>query len=207
LLVGGAQEPETPQPETPIVPEEPESNENNQKPSISMPSTSKPATNKVVINDVKVPMAESITEATDYAAVTFADEKAVLKLDVLGKYFGRNMYVMAHLGNGIGYTVSNTELGKANEDIALGAKLEKVADFADGFETFRINVLQEKKLSYELGLHVNVGAEYSGSIAYIFSKSLVTGSYEFVQAMPVNEIGNVAVYTNEMTEVMVLIQN
>ena len=54
---------------------------------------------------------------------------------------------------------------------------------------------------------MNVGAEYAGATAYIFRKSLTTGSYEFVKTMQVNEIGNVAIFTNEMAEVMVLIQN
>ena len=84
--------------------------------------------------------------------------------------------------------------------------MNEVKDFADGFDTFRIEPTTQKNLSFEVGMHVNVGKDFAGATAYIFTKSLVTGEYQLVKAMTVNEIGNVALMTNELTEVMVLIQ-
>ncbi len=205
------EEPSTEEPST-QEPTPEESKPAESKPSSGSSSSSKPssskssASNVVKIEDAEVPMAEQIVEAGEVANVALIDKNAVLKLEVMSKYYGRNMYVMAHLGNGIGYSIENSELAKATEDVKLGSSMNKMDNFADGFDTFAIKPVQTKTLSYEVGLHVNVGAEYAGRTAYLFGKSLVTGSYELVKVMTVNEIGNVAMYMNEMTEVMILIQ-
>ena len=52
---------------------------------------------------------------------------------------------------------------------------------------------------------MNLGTEYVGKTAYIYSKSLLTGNYERVNITTVNEIGNVAIQTNELTDIIVLI--
>lgn len=168
------------------------------------------SSNLTKIEDANVPMAEQLVEsaALPFANIAFgaADQKATLKLALLSKYHGKNMYMMAHLGNGIGYSISNEELGKATEDLTIGSSMKKVVNFADGFETFNVQPTVEKKLGYQIGLHMNVGTQYAGQTAYVFGKNLATGQYELLKAMTVNEIGNVAVFTNEMTEVMILIQ-
>lgn len=159
------------------------------------------------IKTQQVPLAEQIVESAEipYANVTFETKEAVLKLELLTKYHGRNLYLMAHVGNGIGYTISNEELGKAKDDLVLGSSMEMIAGFAADFDTFHIQPVQEKQLSYEIGLHMNVGAEFAVKTAYLFSKNLATGTYQLSKAMTVSEIGNVALMTNEITDVMILI--
>ena len=51
---------------------------------------------------------------------------------------------------------------------------------------------------------MNVGA-YNGQIAYLFSRDRITGEYVLSSITTVNEIGNVALQTNQMTDIMVLI--
>lgn len=53
---------------------------------------------------------------------------------------------------------------------------------------------------------MNVGAEYAGKTTYLFSKNLKTNEYELSGVTTVNEIGNVGLLTDDITEVMVLIQ-
>ena len=159
------------------------------------------------IADINVPMAERVVENGElpYAEISFANEKALLKLEVMQKYYGRNLYLMAFLGNGVGYSISKEALGMADADLNLESRLEEVKDFAADFETFRLQPVKEIKLAYQIGLHINVGAEYAGKTAYVFSKNLVTGVYQLSKTMTVSEIGNVGFYTDEMTDVMVLI--
>lgn len=159
------------------------------------------------IADINVPMAERVVENGElpYVEISFANEKALLKLEVMQKYYGRNLYLMAFLGNGVGYSISKEALGMADADLNLESRLEEVKDFAADFETFRLQPVKEIKLAYQIGLHINVGAEYAGKTAYVFSKNLVTGVYQLSKTMTVSEIGNVGFYTDEMTDVMVLI--
>lgn len=177
---------------------------NNDSASITV---SKPTAALTVIEPQNMPLAEQIVESADipYVNIAFETKEAVLKLEQLKKYHGRNLYLMAYVGDGIGYTIENEELGKAKEDLVLGSSMEEVADFTADFDTFQVQPVQEKQLFYEIGLHMNVGAEFAGKTAYLFSKNLVTGNYQFIKAMTVSEIGNVALKTNEITNVMILI--
>ena len=112
---------------------------------------------------------------------------------------------MAHLGNGIGYSISKEALGMANEDLNLNSIFERIADFAVDFETFHLQPVKEEKLAYQVGIHMNMGAEYAGKTAYLFCKNLATDTYQLCKSMTVSEIGNVGFNTDEMTDVIILI--
>ena len=153
-----------------------------------------------------VPLASGMLDGGFAFETARLDEQKTLRLELLQKYHGRNMYVMAHLGNGVGFTVNAADTTKATANVELKTTMEKVPNFAEGFNTVKVTPNKATVLEFEVGLHVNVGEEYVGMTAYIFTKSLVTGEYQLSRVMTVNEIGNVAVTTNEMTDVMVLIQ-
>ena len=132
-------------------------------------------------------------------------ESARLKLEVLQKYRGRNIYLMAHLGNGVGYSISMADTD-ISEELDLSSDMNEVKDFAEGFTTYQLTALHSVKLPYALGIHMNLGTEYTGCAAYIFTKDLTTGTYTLNSTAIVNEIGNVMLYNNQITDVMVLIQ-
>lgn len=187
--------------------EEVSSNSNNNAKINSSSSATTAPKKSIIIAEERVPMAERMVEdgILPYAEVAFGSEKALLKLEVLQKYYGRNLYLLAHLGNGVGYTISKEALANADADLNLESFFERIVDFAAGFETYYLKPVQEVALSYQVGLNMQVGAEYSGKTAYMFSKNLVTESYQLSKVMTVSEIGNVGMYTNEITDVMVLI--
>ena len=64
---------------------------------------------------------------------------------------------------------------------------------------------KEVQLNYMVGIHMQVGQEYTGNIAYLFQKSILSGEYQLKNITVVNEIGNVALQTNELTDIVVLI--
>lgn len=70
--------------------------------------------------------------------------------------------------------------------------------------TFHFKPCHTQVLPYAIGIHMNVGA-YNGQIAYLFSRDLITGEYVLSSSVPVNEIGNIALQTNQMTDIIVLI--
>ena len=129
--------------------------------------------NQVVTSYQSTQLTEMVTDGGLPYVNVQVDQKARLKAELLQKYYGRNLYLMAHLGNGIGYTID-----------------------ASGID--------DKADTLELGIHMNVGA-YNGQIAYLFSRDLITGEYVLSSITSVNEIGNVALQTNQMTDIMVLI--
>ncbi|MBE5878054.1 MAG: hypothetical protein E7290_14370 [Lachnospiraceae bacterium] len=167
------------------------------------PTTTSSVSNAVVIEEEEAPLASSVTEVNGAVEVVLSPSEAVLKAAVLQKYYGRSMFVNAHLGNGIGFTV---EADAVTGDLNIGMAKEVVANFAEGFHTLKLQPLAPGKLGMTVGMHVNVGTEYTGAHAYVFTWNAVTGLFEAKTVTTVNEIGNIGFYTDELTNVMILVE-
>ena len=174
------------------------------KPVTTSPSPTVTSTpNVVVIEDDKTPLASTVTEAFGAVEVVLAQTDAMLKVSVLQKYFGTGMLVNAHLGNGLGFSMNANDIAT---DVNLGATFETVENFAEGFHTVKIEPVAAAKLSMSIGVHTHVGTEYAGKTAYIFAWNALTGAYETKTVTTVNEIGNVGFFTEELTNVMILVE-
>mgnify|MGYP002772139584 CR=1 FL=1 len=206
------EEPETKETESTEEPETKET-ESTEEPETEETETSKEqesstttSGNTIQILPQNVPLAEQVTEnGIAYADVLMQAESARLRLEVLQKYRGRNIYLMAHLGNGVGYSISMADTD-ISEELDLSSEMSEVNDFAEGFTTYQLTALHSVKLPYAIGIHMNLGTEYTGCAAYIFTKDSTTGTYTLNSTTIVNEIGNVMLYNNQITDVMVLIQ-
>ena len=206
------EEPETKETESTEEPETKET-ESTEEPETEETETSKEqesstttSGNTIQILPQNVPLAEQVTEnGIAYADVLMQAESARLRLEVLQKYRGRNIYLMAHLGNGVGYSISMADTD-ISEELDISSDMGEVKDFAEGFTTYQLTALHSVKLPYAIGIHMNLGTEYTGCAAYIFTKDLTTGTYTLNSTTIVNEIGNVMLYNNQITDVMVLIQ-
>ena len=163
-------------------------------------------TNVSVVNAAQqVVSAEQVdAQGLPYVDVVTSPNNAKLRLELLQKYYGKNIYLMAHLGNGIGYSIFMSDT-VPTEDLDLSSTLNKVDNFAEGFITFHMQPVNKIKLPYQVGLHINVGAEYAGHIAYIFTLDHITNTYVINNIVVVNEIGNVMINVTELTDVMVLV--
>lgn len=211
---------ETGKPEEPVKPEEPDSPEQPQNPDQSNQSTGSDNNSQsdnqpvVTINKLQniteeiVPLASSVVEENDNCVnIMFSGKEALLRQSLLFKYHGKKLLLLAHLGNGIGYSIDAEKIGEDAEDINLAATLQIIEHFAGGFDSFRLEPENDAVLNHEIGIHINVGSQYAGQQAYIFQKNMTTGAYELCHTMPVNEAGNVAVMTNSISDMYILIQN
>ena len=155
-----------------------------------------------------IPMASSVEEAGySFVDLLLSNKNASLTSKLLGKYFGVDMILQAHLGNGVGFTIDANTLSAANVEMNISSELRTIDTFADGFSTFHVKPSKAAKLGQEVGLHVNLGKEFEGKKAYIYAKNILTGELEFKAAMTVNEIGNVGLFTSEMTDVVIMVEN
>lgn len=183
-----------------------DSNNSDSNNPTSQKSSTTTAGNTVQSLPQSIPLVEQVTEnGIAYADVLMQAESARLKLEVFQKYRGRNIYLMAHLGNGVGYSISMADTD-ISEELDLSSDMNEVKDFAEGFTTYQLTALHSVKLPYAIGIHMNLGTEYTGCAAYIFTKDSTTGTYTLNSTTIVNEIGNVMLYNNQITDVMVLIQ-
>jgi hypothetical protein len=92
-------------------------------------------------------------------------------------------------------------------DIDVGARIDKVPNFAAGFTTFQLTPNKVSALPCEIYVHMNLGTENIGKVAYIFKLNTNANAYELTSASIINEIGNIAVPTEEMTNIVVLVQD
>lgn len=196
--------PATPNPEKPAD----KPNKGNQSSSTSgnngSTTTVAKTTKLHTIADGNVPLASGILEENEnFVSIAFSEKNALLHQALLSKYYGKVHTLMAHLGNGIGYTMDTNATG--GKDVDLSATLQVVEKFAEGFDSFKMNTSQNTVLNGEIGIHVNVGAQYAGLQAYIFQKNIVTGLYELKNTMQVNAVGNVAVMTNAVADMYIMI--
>lgn len=139
--------------------------------------------------------------------MAFVSEKnAVMSSNQLRKYYGNTVYLLAHLGNGIGYSITATDINPEQTTLNLSAELEPLDDFADGFATLQVKMLNEALLPYRIGLHVNVGTQYSGKVAYLFLFDKSKGAYVSIGAMTVSENGNVMTPVDEIADIIIMIE-
>lgn len=151
-------------------------------------------------------LAESVTETgIPYVDVALGKSDRRLRTELLQKYYGRNLYLMAHLGNGVGFSIYASDVQDVNTEYDFDSELTQLPDLQEGFKVFNMRPIKAMKLPYTAGIHMNFGTEYVGKTVYLYSKSLLTGNYALVSVTTVNEIGNVAIQTNELTDIIVLI--
>ena len=106
---------------------------------------------------------------------------------------------------GIGFSIYAADVQDVNTEYDFDSELTQLPDLQEGFKVFYMRPIKAMKLPYTAGIHMNLGTEYVGKTAYLYSKSLLTGNYALVSVTTVNEIGNVAIQTNELTDIIVLI--
>jgi arabinogalactan endo-1,4-beta-galactosidase len=161
--------------------------------------------NTTIIDEI-TPQAPTIDFVGDIIAnIGFKHNNAILSHDVMSKFYGQYKQLLLHLGNGIGISIEPNYVDKSFENVNFSASLNEVKNFAQGFDTYHMKPVSESKLPYSVGLNMNLGSQYNGETAYIFSKNMTTGLYEIKNITTVNEIGNIGFTTDEFTDVMVLV--
>lgn len=167
-------------------------------------TTTASTTDTTSIEEEKVALSEQI--GLPYVDVRLKDTKDVLRAELIRKYRGQNLYLMAHLENGIGFSIAMEGYTGENVDLLLAANVVEEKNFTTEFYTFHLLPVQSVKLSFEMGIHVNIGMDYVGKTVYIYQKNLLNGEYECYQVMKVNEIGNVGFMTDKLSDIYVFVE-
>lgn len=85
------------------------------------------------------------------------------------------------------------------------AAFSEIPNFAEAFTTYYMKPAEPQKLPGTVGIHLHVGEEYAGHVAYLFTLDRTTGLYQLHSTVTVNAIGNVMLESQELTDVMILI--
>ena len=85
------------------------------------------------------------------------------------------------------------------------AAFSEIPNFAEAFTTYYMKPAEPQKLPGTVGIHLHVGEEYAGHVAYLFTLDRTTGLYQLHSTVTVNAIGNVMLESQELTDVMILV--
>ena len=204
-ITAGKPESSTEQPSTEESGETNSSTEESTSDNSTTTASTTTSTRLTTIAQELAPLADSVTDAgLPYVDVALGKSARKLRTELLQKYYGRNLYLMAHLGNGVGFSIYAPDIQDVMTEYDFDSELMQLPE-KDGFKVFYMRPVKAIKLPYSAGIHMNLGTEYVGKTAYIYSKSLLTGNYELVNVTIINEIGNVAIQTNELTDIIVQI--
>ncbi len=136
--------------------------------------------------------------------IAASPEHARLTKEILQKYSGTDTNLMIHLGNGVGFSADLTG-GAISDQVDFGAAFSEIPNFAEVFTTYYMKPAEPQKLPGTVGIHLHVGEEYAGHVAYLFTLDRTTGLYQLHSTVTVNAIGNVMLESQELTDVMILI--
>lgn len=136
--------------------------------------------------------------------IAASPEHARLTKEILQKYNGTDTNLMIHLGNGVGFSADLTG-GAISDQVDFGAAFSEIPNFAEAFTTYYMKPAEPQKLPGTIGIHLHVGEEYAGHVAYLFTLDRTTGLYQLHNTVTVNTIGNVMLESQELTDIMVLV--
>lgn len=136
--------------------------------------------------------------------IAASPEHARLTKEILQKYNGTDTNLMIHLGNGVGFSADLTG-GAISDQVDFGAAFSEIPNFAEAFTTYYMKPAEPQKLPGTVGIHLHVGEEYAGHVAYLFTLDRTTGLYQLHSTVTVNAIGNVMLESQELTDVMILV--
>lgn len=136
--------------------------------------------------------------------IAASPEHARLTKEILQKYNGTDTSLMIHLGNGVGFS-ANLNSGAVSDQVDFGSAFSQIPDFAEGFATYNMKPAEPQKFQGTIGIHLHVGEEYAGHVAYLFTLDRTTGLYQLHNTVTVNAIGNVMLESQELTDIMVLV--
>lgn len=136
--------------------------------------------------------------------IAASPEHARLTKEILQKYNGTDTSLMIHLGNGVGFS-ANLNSGAVSDQVDFGAAFSEIPNFAEAFTTYYMKPAEPQKFQGTIGIHLHVGEEYAGHVAYLFTLDRTTGLYQLHNTVTVNTIGNVMLESQELTDIMVLV--
>ena len=170
-------------------------------------TASRVQTTTVTIADGQTPLAATPTalpEGYTYEQ-TVVESDGVLRAALLQKYYGQKVYFAAIFGKDAAMTVDMQSVSAVSTDMKLGYTLVEIPAFADGFVTVHAIPTQRTVLPFQATLHFNIDSAYAGKAAYIYLLDADAAKYSLIKTMNVNEIGNVALDTDQFTDVIVMI--
>ena len=234
MVADGKEEAETPEtPEVPEISEDPkepeapsQSTENKQNQSngsdynnnVEQNSTGKTTStiiNKAVrvedklanvIFDSAVPLVDTLSGnvAEESYDISLCGTDGILTIADFMKLKHRSMILNAFLSDRLAVTINPRNFSQALADLELGMDRDTTIDYGQGFSSVTFTPKNSAKMGYDVTIHLGIGAEHAGKVAYLFAKDLTTGELVCKQTAVINNIGNIAYTTEEYSFIVVL---
>ncbi|MEE1038603.1 MAG: hypothetical protein U0K95_05485 [Eubacterium sp.] len=174
-----------------------------------------PVQQSVTITENLVPLAGSIEAASKPATVeiTLNADKKVLQLTLLTKYFENpmlptSMVLNVYTGPSVGISLLPSKMkGVDTAAMEMNLTLEKkeLPKYGNSAALF-FEASKTASFGFDFLIHMNLGTEYIGKTAKIYTRETTDSVPVLAKEMVVNEIGNVGYQAQAVTDVIVLIE-
>ena len=129
----------------------------------------------------------------------------VLKASLLENYFGQKVFFSTIFSKDAAMMIDMQQVTKT-DDVKLGYKLSLMTNVEEKFDVIHAVPADIKSLPYNVMLHFNLGSRYNGKMSYIFAKNSSEEDYRLKKIMKVDEFGNVAFDTTDISDVIIMVE-
>lgn len=194
------------------VVEKPSNNNSNNNSSSNSSSNNSSPSNSQAVSDTKDALVEvvSVEGFADKGGYTMMQANLsrdkVLQAELLNKYYGQPMYMNVFFSADFGMTIDMANVLMMTNDVQIVYSIVSDPLIAPEFDVLHAIPDAIKPLEFEAIFNFHVGDEYIGKKAYIYVLNELGTGYDLARVSIVNEIGNIAFASANVSDVIILIE-
>jgi len=130
----------------------------------------------------------------------------ILRAALLNQYYGQNMYLNVVFGADFGLTIDMAGVPMTENDVEIAYTFVSDPIIAPEFDVIHAIPNAIKPLGFEAVFNFHIGDTYIGKKAYIYVLNESGTGYDFIGETIVNEIGNIAFTSRNVTDVIIFVE-
>ena len=130
----------------------------------------------------------------------------VLRAELLNKYYGQPMYMNAVFSADFGLTIDMANVPMMTNDVEIVYSIVSDPVIAPEFDVIHAIPKAIKPLGFEAIFNFHIGDAYVGKKAYIYVLNEQGTGYDLAGMTIVNEIGNIAFASTNVTDVIIFVE-
>jgi len=137
---------------------------------------------------------------------TDMSQNNILRAALLNQYYGQNMYLNIVFAADFGLTIDMAGVPKAENDMEIAYTFTPDVTITSEFNVIHAIPNAIKPLGFEAIFNFHIGDAYIGKKVYIYVLNESGTGYDFAGETIVNEIGNIAFASRNVTDVIIFVE-
>lgn len=130
----------------------------------------------------------------------------VLRAELLNQYYGQYLYLNAVFSADFGLTIDMAGVSVVTDDVEIFYSFVADPMIAPEFDVIHAIPNTIKPLVFDAVFNFHIGDLYIGKKAYIYTLNETGTGYDLAGTTVVNEIGNIAFVSDNVTDVILFVE-